>query len=173
MRRHRDGGQVVLEIEGSLPPKRKGPPLHVHLMEREEGEVVSGVLSAIVGGKTIRVAAGEHAVFPVGVAHRWWNAEDQRLQFKGRVVPVVDLDRYLQALFAVANAGPTGHAPLFYVAHVLHRHRRTQRLATMPSVVQRIVFPVVIFYGWLLGKYRGHDWPGAPESCHGAPEVLS
>jgi hypothetical protein len=57
-----------------------------------------------------------------------------------------------------------------YAAHVAYRHRRTQRLATMPLAAQRIVFPVVVFVGWLLGKYRGDDWPGAPKSCLGAVE---
>ena len=170
MRRVRRSDQVVLEIEGSLPPKGEGPPLHVHLLECEEGEVVSGVVSAIVGGKTIKAAAGEHAVFPVGVAHRWWNAENQPLQVKGHVVPIVDLDRYLQAVFAVANAGQSGRMPLFYVAHLAYRHRRTQRLATVPWAVQRVVFPAIVFVGWLLGKYRGDAWPGAPKSCPGAPE---
>jgi len=170
MRRVRHGDQVVLELEGSLPPKREGPPLHVHLMEHEEGEVISGAASAIVSGKTIKVAAGERTVFPMGVPHRWWNAEDQPLQLKGRVIPVVDLDRYLQAIFAVLNAGPAGRPPIFHVAHVSYRHRRTQRLASVPLAVQRIVFPVVVLVGWLLGKYRG-DWPGAPQSCPGAPDV--
>ena len=159
LRRVRQGDQVVLEVEGSLPPKTEGPPMHVHLMEREEGEVVSGVVSAIVGGKTIKGAAGEHAVFPAGVPHRWWNAEDQPLRLKGRIIPVIDLDRFLQAFFAVANAGQADHLPLFYAAHVAYRHRRTQRLATVPLAVQRIVFPVVVFVGWLLGKYRGDDCP--------------
>lgn len=171
MRRVRDGDQVVLQLEGSLPPKREGPPLHVHLVEREEGEVVSGAVSAIVGGKTIRLLAGERSTFPAGVPHRWWNAEDQVLRLNGRVVPVVDLDRYLQAVFAVINAGPAGRVPFFYIAHVAYRHRRTQRIATIPLAVQRIVFPVVVFVGWLLGKYRGDDWPGAPNSCPGALEV--
>ena len=171
MRRVRQGDQVVLEIDGSLPPKREGPPLHVHLMEREEGEVVSGAVSAIVGGKTIRLLPGERGTFPVGVPHRWWNAEDQLLRLKGRVVPVVDLDRYLQAVFAVSNAGPAGRLPLFYITHVAYRHRRTQRLATIPLAVQHVLFPVVVFVGWLLGKYRGDDWPGSPKSCPGALEA--
>ena len=170
MRRVREGDQVVLEIEGSLPPKREGPPLHIHLMEREEGEVISGAVSAIVSGKTIRLVAGERGVFPLGVPHRWWNAEDQPLQLKGRVVPAVDLDRYLQAVFAVVNAGPADRVPFFYMAHVAYRHRRTQRIAAIPLTVQRVVFPVVVFVGWLLGKYRGDSWPGAPGTCPGAVE---
>ena len=83
MRRVRDGDQVFLQLEGSLPPKQEGPPLHVHLMEREEGEVVSGVVSAIVGGKTIELLAGERGTFLAGGPHRWWNAGDQ-LRYFGR-----------------------------------------------------------------------------------------
>jgi len=168
MRRVRQGDEFVLEIEGSVPPKGEGPPLHVHLIEREEGEVVAGVLSAIVGGAEIKVRTGESAVFSAGVPHRWWNAEDQPLRTKGRVVPVADLDRFLQGIFAVANAGQAGRMPLFYVAHVLYRHRSTQRLAAIPWAVRSVVFPAVVFVGWLLGKYRGDAWPGAPKSCPGA-----
>ena len=40
MRRVRDaGGQIILTIEGSLPPGSAGPPLHVHFHQREEGTV--------------------------------------------------------------------------------------------------------------------------------------
>jgi quercetin dioxygenase-like cupin family protein len=170
MRRVRHGNHVVLELEGSAPPKGEGPPLHVHVIEREEGQVVTGVLSAVVGGETIKIRAGESAIFPAGVPHRWWNAEDQPLQVKGSIVPVADLDRYLQAVFAVANSGQAGHMPLFYIAHVMYRHRRTQRLA-VPWPVRRVVFPAIVFVGWVLGKYRGDAWPGAPKSCPGVPEL--
>ena len=169
MRRVRHGNQVVLELEGSAPPKGEGPPLHVHVVEREEGKVVAGILSAVVGGETIKVRAGESVVFPAGVPHRWWNAEDQPLQVKGRIVPVADLDRYLQAVFTVANSGQAGRMPLFYIAHVMYRHRRTQRLA--PWLVWRVVFPAIVFVGWMLGKYRGDSWPGAPQSCPGVSEL--
>lgn len=171
MQRIRNGDEVVLELEGYLPPKGDGPPLHIHLTQREEGVVVFGVLSAVLGDTTIKVNAGKTAVFPAGMPHRWWNAEDQPLQLKGRVVPAGDLDRYLQAVFAVANAGSRGRMPLFYISHVMYRHRHTQCLAVVPLAVQRIVFPALVLIGWLLGKYRGDHWPGAPALCPGAPEI--
>jgi hypothetical protein len=37
--------------------------------------------------------------------------------------------------------------------------------------MQRIVFPLILLIGGVLGKYRGDDWPGSPASCTGAPEV--
>ena len=170
MRRVRSAaGQVVLILEGTLPPRAIGPPLHVHTQENEEGTVQAGTLGARVGKKEVIVPTGESVVLPAGVPHRWWNAGDDLLQFDGQVAPVVDLDRYLQAIFAVLNASPNGPPPVFYMAHVLWRHRDTQLLSGPPVAVQRIVFPVLVFLGRILGKYRGTDWPGSPESCPGAP----
>jgi hypothetical protein len=89
MRRVHDAqGQIVLSLDGSLPPRASGPPLHVH-----------------------------------------------------------------------------------FLAHVLWRHRDTQLLSVPPRAIQRIVLPVLLFIGGILGKYRGSSWPGSPESCPGAPLV--
>jgi len=170
-RRHDAEGRIVLFLDGTLPPKADGPPLHVHFREREEGTVKAGTLGAQVGGEKIVVPTGGTAVLPAGVPHRWWNAGDDLLEFSGHVVPAVDLDRYLQAVFAVLNASSNGRPPIFYLAHVLWRHRDTQLLAVPPPAIQRIVFPVVLFIGRILGKYRGSNWPGSPESCPGAPLV--
>ena len=165
-------GSVYLTLEGSLPSGGKGPPLHKHIMEVEEGVVTSGTLGAIVDGKKIVVAAGGSGSFPNGIVHSWWNEGEDTLLFNGRATPVVDLDNFLQALFAVINSGAVGkRPPMFYLAHVLWRHRHTQVIVVPPVAVQRIVFPVVLLVGHLLGKYRGNDWPGSPSSCPGAPEV--
>ena len=172
MHRRRDvEGRIVLYIDGTLPPKADGPPLHVHTQENEEGIVKAGTLGALVGTERITVSGGGTVTLPAGIAHRWWNAGDDLLEFSGHVVPAVDLDRYLQAVFAVLNASSNSRPPIFYLAHVLWRHRDTQLLAVPPQAIQRIVFPVVLFIGRILGKYRGSNWPGSPESCPGAPLV--
>ncbi|MEO8098076.1 MAG: cupin domain-containing protein [Acidobacteriota bacterium] len=172
LRRVRDRqGQIVLSIDGSLPPGMDGPPAHIHFDQREEGSVKAGTLGAQVGKENVVVPAGGSAVFAAGVVHRWWNAGDDLLEMSGRAIPAGDLDRYLQGVFAVVNASPTGRPSLLYLAHVLWRHRETQLLVAPPPAVQRIVFPVILFLGRILGKYRGSSWPGSPESCTGAPLV--
>jgi hypothetical protein len=123
MRRVRDAeGQTVLTIDGSLPPRMSGPPLHVHFHQREEGIVKAGSLEAQIRGKKIVVPAG------------------------GRAIDILPSPR------AVA-------------------HRHTQAVTSPPQVIQRIVFPLILFVGRVLGKYRGDNWPGSPASCTGAPEV--
>ncbi len=117
----------------------------------------------------VTVPAGGSVAFSRGSAHRWWNEGDETLVFEGRASPADDLDRYLQAVFEAFNAGPADRPPLFYMAHVLHRHRKTQIALVVPPLVQRLLFPLVIGVGRLLGKYRGTDWPGCPARCGGAP----
>jgi len=170
LRRFRNAdGQVILTLDGTLPAHSSGPPVHVHFQEREEGSVKAGTLGARVGDQKIVVPTGGSAVFAPGVVHAWWNAGEDLLEFSGRAIPVVDLDRYLQGVFAVLNASASGRPNLFYLAHVLWRHRHTQALMTPPRAVQRILFPVILLVGRILGKYRGDSWPGSPESCTGAP----
>ena len=174
IRRIRDAaGQVVLALDGWLPPKGNGPPAHIHFQELEEGVVKAGLLGAEVGNQKIVVRAGESTTFPAGVVHRWWNAGEDLLEFSGRAIPAVDLDRYLQAVFAVLNASASGRPSIFYIAHVAWRHRHTQVLMMPPPAVQRIVFPLVLLIGRMLGKYKGDRWPGSPESCKGAPEIAA
>jgi hypothetical protein len=171
MHRVRDAqGQTVLTIDGSLPPRADGPPLHVHFCQREEGTVKAGTLGAQVGNEKILVQTGGSAAFAAGMLHKWWNAGDDLLEFSGRAIPAGDLDRYLQGVFAVVNASPSGRPSIFYLAHVLWRHRHTQGIGAPPPAIQRIVFPLVLLIGRILGKYRGDNWPGSPASCTGAPE---
>ena len=171
MRRVRGGDdQTVLILEGSLPPRKSGPPLHVHVDLRETIVVKAGSLGVRVGRETFVMSTGKTTV-PPGIRHTWWNAGDQTLEVSGRVIPAGDLDRFIQAMFAVVSASPTGRPSIFYLAHVLWRHRHTQTIALPPKAVQLVLFPLVLLVGSVLGKYRGTEWPGSPALCTGAPET--
>ena len=164
-------GETCLEVRGSLPPRSEGPPLHVHLEEHEEGRVTRGRITAVVDGQRIEAGPGETAELPMGSAHRWWNEGAEPLEFVGYARPVVDLDRYLQAVFQIVNAGPAERPSAMYMAHVMRRHRDTQEVRLMPRLLQAIVFRLAFVVGSLTGAYRGEDWPGSPSRCPGAPLV--
>ena len=169
LRRVKHGDEVWLELEGTVPPHGEGPPLHIHFDEHEHGHVESGTLSAVIDGRA--VGQGEPVALPRGLAHRWWNGGDDTLEFHGHVRPVVDFDRYLQAVFEVMNAGANGRPPVFYMAHLVLRHRRTQAVLLMPRPIQAVLFRTVVLIGTVLGRYRGNDWPGCPSRCTGAPPL--
>ena len=172
MWRTRDcNGIEELQMTGRLPAHQQGPPLHIHFREDEHTKVVAGTLSASVDGKDLVVEAGGSACFPKGSVHRWWNDGDEELVFQGVAAPAVDLDRYLQALFEVINAGGSNHPSVFYMAHLICRHRHTHLALGVPRALQRVLFPMVVVLGTLLGKYRGTGWPGCPDRCTGGPIV--
>ena len=173
MRRVRGSdGHTVLILEGSLPPGPSAAPPHVHLDSRETIVVRTGLLGIQIGREKFEVPAGQVAVMPPGIVHTWWNAGDELMQLSGRAVPASDTDRYIQALWEVSNASP-GRPSIFYLAHILWRHRHTQAVALPPRVIQRIAFPLILLLGTALGKYRGTAWPGSPPSCPGAPETVT
>jgi quercetin dioxygenase-like cupin family protein len=165
LRRVRRGGEVWIELKGSLPPNQEGPPMHIHFAEDEEGQVIAGTLSADLNGQRMTAKRGDSVRFPRGAAHRWWNGGSERLVFEGYARPAVDLDVYLHAIFDVVNAGPAGRPPLFYIAHVMLRHWDTQAMTLAPRPIQAVLFRVVVAIGSLLGRYRGTDWPGCPSRC--------
>ena len=169
MRRVLRDGEMCLELKGTLPPNQDGPPLHIHFVENEEGTVTAGTLAAEVDGVQVRVEQGGPVRLPMGSAHRWWNGGADTLRFDGFARPVVDLDRYLSAIFDVMNSGPARRPPLFYMAHLIWRHRKTQTVLIGPAWIQAVLFPTVVFVGTLLGRYRGTDWPGCPDRFPAAP----
>ena len=64
MRRVKRGDEVWLELKGSLPPHRQGPPLHIHDAEDEEGVVRSGTLSAVLNDHRFTAgSAGRPSLF--------------------------------------------------------------------------------------------------------------
>ena len=80
---HDAAGQIVLNIDGSLPPRAHGPPPHVHFHQREEGRVKAGTLGARVGKEKVVLPTGGTAVFAAGVVHNWWSAGDDLLELSG------------------------------------------------------------------------------------------
>jgi mannose-6-phosphate isomerase-like protein (cupin superfamily) len=161
-----DDGVEVLWLEGGVPPHGDGPPMHVHVDQDESGEVVSGRLSATVAGKTLTLGPGERAVFPRGVPHRWWNAGDEPVAFRGRATPAGDLDQFLEGMFAIVNASPNGRPSLFHVAHLSLRHPG-QRVSPAPPWVDRLVLRAIVGIGRMIGAYPASGWPGAPSARPG------
>jgi len=173
IRKQTRNGEAVFALWGTLPAHREGPPLHIHHLEDEEVVVTAGTLSAEVNGQRLTVGPGQTVRLPRGVPHRWWNDGDQVLVFEGFTRPAVDLDRYLQAVFEVMNAGAPNRPSLFYLAHIAFRHRRTQAVLVMPAPIRAVLFRLAFAAGTLLGRYRGTDWPGCPARCTGAPDAVT
>jgi hypothetical protein len=106
--------------------------------------------------------SGESVVFPPGVAHRWWNAGTTELRGTGWMMPPLNVRYFLTALFDSMKRSGGKRPGLFDVAFLLTRYRSEFAMLQIPAAVQRVLFPLLVFVGRLLGKYgRYADAPPA------------
>lgn len=131
-----------------------GPPMHVHHLQDEAVQVVSGRLGyQILNGPEQFAGPGELVVWPAGTAHRWWNAGSDELHSTGWCEPPDNVEFYLSSLFASIkeNGGRPG---VFDAAFLTTRYRTEFELIALPLVVRRVVMPILYGVGKILGKHR-------------------
>jgi quercetin dioxygenase-like cupin family protein len=149
------------ELKNSVSPGA-GPPMHVHYLQEEALTVESGTIGwERQGGEEQIARAGETVTFGPGEMHRFWNAGDDELVCTGYVSPPDNLEYFLTQLYGSMRATGGKRPRLFDVAYLLTRYRTEFGMAVPPRPVQRVLFPIVVTVGRLLGWHRRFD--GAPE----------
>ena len=96
------GGEYV-RFEMWLDPDSRGPYLHVHPIQDEVLEVVSGRLGVTVSGETETLEPGERVDIPRGAAHQFWNEFDGETHIFGELRPGRRTDEFLPLAFALAR----------------------------------------------------------------------
>ncbi len=150
-----------LEVENRVTPG-SGPPMHIHLFQEEALTVQRGRIGyQRPGGPEEFAEAGATVVFKAGDAHRFWNAGHEDLLCTGYVEPADNLEYFLTEIYASTKRSG-GKAPdPFDAAFLVRRYRSEFAMVAIPALVQRVIFPVQVALGQLLGKYR--RYADAPE----------
>ena len=161
VRRVAGAGGDRVEGENVVRPGA-GPPMHVHHLQAEVFTVREGRIGyQRPGGPEQFAGPGETVAFAPGEAHRFWNAGEGDLRCTGYVEPADNVEYLLTELFASARRRGGGRPDLFDAAFLVRRYRSEYALMMIPAAVQRVVFPVLVAVGTLLGKYR--KYRDAPE----------
>jgi quercetin dioxygenase-like cupin family protein len=155
----RDGDR--LEVENVVTPG-SGPPMHVHHLQEEALTVQQGRIGYQRPGEQAQFAGtGETVVFKPGETHKFWNAGEEDLRCTGHVEPADNIEYFLGAIYESQRSGGGSRPNPFDAAFLTRRYRSEFGMAEIPAPVQRLVFPVVVAVGRLLGKYR--KYADAPE----------
>ena len=154
-----------LEIENVVAPGA-GPVMHVHHLQAEVLTVRQGRLAyQRPSGPARYVEVGQTVAFPAGDAHRFWNAGTDDLRCSGYIEPAGNIEYFLGAIFeSQRQTGRGGPHPLD-AAFLVRRYRSEFALVDIPAWVQRLVFPVLVAVGTLLGRYG--KYADAPEAARG------
>lgn len=131
-----------------------GPPMHVHYLQAEVFTVVEGRLGYQRRGEPEQSAGpGDTVAFPAGVGHRFWNAGSGELHTTAFIEPAGNAEYLLTELFeSAARYGGRGPG-LFDLAFLMSRYRKEFAVCTIPLVLQRMLFPLLVGIGRMLGRY--------------------
>lgn len=150
-----------LEVENVVKPGA-GPPMHIHHFQEEAMTVEEGKIGyQILGGPERFAGPGETVIFKPGVAHRFWNAGEDDLRCTGYIEPADNIEYFLSELFDSTKRNGGSHPSLLELAFLAHRYRREFTVLEVPVAVQKVVFPVQIAIGGLIGRHR--RYAHAPE----------
>jgi mannose-6-phosphate isomerase-like protein (cupin superfamily) len=97
----------LLEIDLELAPNGHVPGKHVHPVQEERFEVLSGTMKFKMGRKTVVAEAGEVVTVPAGVSHKFENGGDETAYVRVQVRPALKMEQLFETAVALANEGRT------------------------------------------------------------------
>ena len=136
--------------------------MHTHHYQEETLTVQEGRVGYQRSGEPEQFAApGDTVTFKPGEPHRFWNAGADTLRVTGHIQPADNFEYLLTELYAsMRQRGGRGPHP-FDAAFLMRRYRSEFGMLDIPAAVQRVVFPIQVALGTLLGRYR--KYADAPE----------
>jgi quercetin dioxygenase-like cupin family protein len=158
----------LLRVDWIGDPGWTTGPDHVHPLQEERFEVLSGRLGLRVGGVERVLEEGEAIVAPAGSAHAAWNAGDDTVHALVDFRPALRTETAFETLAGLAREGKTNGAgapknPLL-LALVLHEYEDEIYFVKPPLAVQRVVFGLLAKVARLLGYRAEHPYPYARQS---------
>jgi mannose-6-phosphate isomerase-like protein (cupin superfamily) len=157
-------GEAVV-VETFVQPNGFVTAAHVHPMQEERFEIISGRLGLKVGGKEVVADPEETLTIPAGTPHRFWNAGDDEVRFRCTVRPALQFEQLLETMFALAADGKTnrkGMPNLLRLAVIARAHFNVVRLPFPPAFVQRLGLALGAPLGRLLGYAPTYTASGEP-----------
>jgi uncharacterized cupin superfamily protein len=158
-------------------------PMHVHLLQEERFEVLSGTVGIQIEDAHRSLREGEQATVPPGTPHRWYSVDDQeeKARFLFEFRPALNTEILFETLYGLATDGNTDRnglpKPLQMAVILNGLHKGEIYLATPPIAVQKALFALLAPAGKLVGyrdhypKYSGADTPS--EEGAGPPSKTS
>ena len=83
------------------------PGKHVHPVQEERFEVLSGTMKFKMGRETVVAEAGEVVTVPAGVSHKFENGGDETAYVRVQVRPALKMEQLFETAVALANEGRT------------------------------------------------------------------
>jgi quercetin dioxygenase-like cupin family protein len=160
-------GGELLEFDFALRPGGKVPIPHVHPIQTERFEVISGCVRFRLGRQTFVAGAGEVVEAPPGVAHGFGNAGRTEARMRVEVRPALAMEDMFAEVVALAEAGKMTKRGLprnlLTLASLARRYDQEAHAPLLTVGVQRLLLAPLVWLGSRVQRQRLE---------HRSPDVL-
>jgi quercetin dioxygenase-like cupin family protein len=147
-------GQRV-SIKMTLRSKGELVPDHLHALQDEYFEVISGKLTILLDGQKQTLTEGQYITLPKNKPHNHYNSGTEPVVFIQTITPALDFDYLLENIIGLTIDGkmPNGKAGLLQELVTLKYLDSKSYLANIPIGLQKLLMNVLGPIGRMLG-YR-------------------
>jgi mannose-6-phosphate isomerase-like protein (cupin superfamily) len=150
------GGELLACDLYLRPAAAWAAPAHRHLRQEERFEVHSGTVGFEVAGEVRMVSQGDEVTVPIGVAHRWWTADQDEVRARVELRPALDTETFFEGFFGLARDGKTNAKGIPGLLQIALWFRdlgdSCPQPVKPPPWVQRGVFTMLAPIGRLVGR---------------------
>jgi quercetin dioxygenase-like cupin family protein len=149
--------EVIMKAHGFVAAE------HIHPLQEERFDVLSGRVRFRVKGIESELSKGQSAVVPPGTPHVWWNDGDEEARVLVEVRPALRFDEFFETFFGLAQAGKvnpkTGLPNPLLLALIMREFKEEIRVTQPPESVQGLLFGILGFFGRLAGYQGTYQYP--------------
>jgi quercetin dioxygenase-like cupin family protein len=146
-----DTGGELLAVEFVVAPDGHVPGAHVHPVQEERFEVMSGTMRFRKGRETVLAGPGDILVVPPGTAHRFANAGEGPAVVRVEVRPALRMEQLWETTVALAQEGrtfPSGLPRPLDLALFMREFEQEVRAPFAPGVIRVAMAPLA----WLAAR---------------------
>jgi quercetin dioxygenase-like cupin family protein len=144
----------LLQIECFSPQSLEREPEHIHPIQQNSFEIISGSCVFEVDGKEQIVGPGESINIPANVPHHFWTAGDIEAHYIQEFRPALKIDLFFETFFALAGDGKlnkNGIPNFFHTSVIGLAYKDEIRITKPPWVLQNIIYRSLAPFGKLMG----------------------
>jgi quercetin dioxygenase-like cupin family protein len=145
-------GGELLQFDFFLPESGESAQAHLHPLQDERFEVVSGKVRGQVGGAERTAGPGETAEMSAGTPHFWWNDGEGEAHLLVEVRPALRTEEFYETMGRLA-VGEQGIPSKLHAAVVMREFKDEFEIAMFSGPVKRVLIIVMA----AIGRLRGYS----------------
>ncbi|HMC96163.1 MAG TPA: cupin domain-containing protein [Flavobacteriales bacterium] len=149
----------LLRIDCISPPSSMREPEHIHPLQENKFEIISGSCTFSIDGKEQLAKAGDTVTIPPRTRHFFWNAGNEDAHYIQEFRPAGTIAGFFDTFFALSRDGKLnekGIPNFFHASVIMLKHKDDIRVISPPWPIQLITYVLLAPIGRLMGHQASY-----------------